>query len=159
MADAIYSEDEMQLILMVWGIPWERMNLAEMNRLTVVGYLIQNAVIRANRYLNALKDQRYVEGTQIMDTGAFTQLVRAFEDAKRNRLTECTLVKIDEAKKLEKKEKKISSLLRRSDYIGTMEDGLYVLLPNTDQKNAAYVIKRIREIGFESHIVTGEVMV
>ena len=159
MASAIFEGDEMEIILMIWGIPWERMNLAEMNRLTVVGYLIQNAVIRANRYLNALKDQRYVEGTQIMDTGAFTQLVRAFEDAKRNRLTECTLVKIDEAKKLEKTEKKISSLLRQSDYIGTMEDGLYVLLPNTDQKNAAYVIKRIREIGFESHIVTGEVMV
>ena len=25
MANAIYSEDEMQLILMIWGIPWERM--------------------------------------------------------------------------------------------------------------------------------------
>lgn len=157
MASAIWEGDQMEIILMVWGIPWERMNLAEMNRLTVVGYLIQNAVIRANRYLNALKDQRYVEGTQILDTGAFTQLVHAFEDAKRNGLTECTLVKIDEEKKLEKKGKKISELLRQSDYIGTMEDGLYVLLPNTDRQNAAYVITRIREIGFDSHIVTGEV--
>ena len=90
--------------------------------------------VRANRYLNALKEQRYVEGTQILDTKAFTQLVHAFEDAKRNGLTECTLVKIDSDKKLEKKGKKISVLLRQSDYIGTMEDSLYVLLPNTDQK-------------------------
>lgn len=157
MASAIWEGDQMEIILMVWGIPWERMNLAEMNRLTVVGYLIQNAVIRANRYLNALKDQRYVEGTEILDTEAFTQLVRAFEDAKRNGLTECTLVKIDAEKKLEKKGEKISTLLRQSDYIGTMEDGLYVLLPNTDQKNAAYVVTRISEIGFKSHIVTGEV--
>ena len=44
-----------------------------------------------------------------------------------------------------------------SDYIGTMEDSLYVLLPNTDQKNAVYVVKRIREIGFDSHVVTREV--
>ncbi len=51
MADAIYSEDEMQLILMVWGIPWERMTLGQANMLTVIGYLIQNAVVRANRYL------------------------------------------------------------------------------------------------------------
>ena len=157
MASAIFEGDEMEIILMIWGIPWERMNLAEMNRLTVVGYLIQNAVIRANRYLNALKDQRYVEGTQILGTEAFTQLVHAFEDAKRNGLTECTLVKIDAEKKLEKKGKKISALLRQSDYIGTLEDGLYVLLPNTDQKNAAYVIARMREIGLDSHVVTGEV--
>lgn len=52
MADAIYSEDEMQLILMVWGIPWERMTLGQANMLTVIGYLIQNAVVRANRYLS-----------------------------------------------------------------------------------------------------------
>jgi len=66
-------------------------------------------------------------------------------------------VKIDSDKKLEKKGKKISVLLRQSDYIGTMEDSLYVLLPNTDQKNAVYVVKRIREIGFDSHVVTREV--
>lgn len=43
MANAIYSEDEMQLILMIWGIPWERMTLGQANMLTVIGYLIQNA--------------------------------------------------------------------------------------------------------------------
>ena len=103
MANAIYEGEEMQIILMIWGIPWERMNLSEANRLTVVGYLIQNAVVRANRYLNALKDQRYVEGTNILDTEAFTLLVHAFEEAKRNGLTECSLVKIDEDKKIEKR--------------------------------------------------------
>ena len=66
-------------------------------------------------------------------------------------------MKIDSDKKLEKKGKKISVLLRQSDYIGTMEDSLDVLLPNTDQKNAVYVVKRIREIGFDSHVVTREV--
>lgn len=157
MANAIYEGEEMQIILMIWGIPWERMNLSEANRLTVVGYLIQNAVVRANRYLNALKDQRYVEGTNILDTEAFTLLVHAFEEAKRNGLTECSLVKIDVDKKFEKRGKKISALLRQTDYIGTMEDGLYVLLPNTDRKNAFYVIARISEIGYDSHVVTGEV--
>ena len=44
MASAVYSEDKMQLILMLWGIPWERMTLGEANRLTIVGFLIQNAV-------------------------------------------------------------------------------------------------------------------
>ena len=31
---------------MLWGLPWDRMNLAESNRLTVISYLIQNAVVR-----------------------------------------------------------------------------------------------------------------
>jgi len=38
MAQAIYAEDEMQIILMLWGLPWDRMNLAESNRLTVISY-------------------------------------------------------------------------------------------------------------------------
>ena len=29
MAGAVYSEEKMQLILMLWGIPWERMTLGE----------------------------------------------------------------------------------------------------------------------------------
>lgn len=64
----------MQTILMLWGLPWERMNLAEANRLTVVGYLIQNAVIRANRYLEALHTRRYVENSDILGQDAFKQL-------------------------------------------------------------------------------------
>ena len=71
MANAIYSEDEMQLILMIWGIPWERMTLGQANMLTVIGYLIQNAVVRANRYISALEQQRYIKGTNILEPEAF----------------------------------------------------------------------------------------
>lgn len=67
MAQAIYAEDEMQIILMLWGLPWDRMNLAESNRLTVISYLIQNAVVRANRYLEALREHRYLGNSSILE--------------------------------------------------------------------------------------------
>lgn len=157
MAYAIYSEESMQTILMLWGLPWERMNLAEANRLTVVGYLIQNAVVRASRYLEALRTRRYVEGSDVLGNEAFKQLVSAFFDARRRGLTECALLKIkhtDEnfkttAEQLEKK-------LRQTDYFGVLEDGLYVLLPNTDEEGAKGVIERFKSFGFESMIVNGE---
>ena len=159
MAYAIYSEETMQTILMLWGLPWERMNLAEANRLTVVGYLIQNAVVRANRYLEALHTRRYVEGSDILGQDAFKQLVTAFFDARRHGLTECTLLKIqhtdesfkETAEQLEKK-------LRQTDYFGVLADGLYVLLPNTDEEGAVGVIERFKGFGFESSVVNGEVI-
>ena len=149
MACAVYAEDKMQTILMLWGIPWERMNLAEANRLTVIGYLIQNAVVRAGHYLDALRERRYVEDSDILGNEAFKQLVKAFFDAKRNGLTECCLVKIQHtadnfkeiAQKLEKK-------LRQTDYFGVLSDGLYVLLPNTDDEAAQGVIERFLKEGF-----------
>lgn len=158
MANAIYSENEMQIILMVWGIPWERMNLAEANRLRVIGYLIQNAVVRANRYLDTLREDRYMEGTDILKEDAFIHLVTAFSNAKRDGLAECTLIKMGVSRgEFQRTARKIEKNLRRSDYMGLMEDRLYVLLTNTDEENAGYVLKRFQEIGCEGTVAREEV--
>lgn len=154
MADAIYAEDEMQLILMVWGIPWERMTLSQANMLIIIGYLIQNAVLRANRYLDALEQQRYLQGTKVLDAEAFESLVKAYLTARNKGLTECTVLEIDiEGKNLEKSGDELAGLMRQSDYIGKMSDGrLCALLSNTDSKDADYVIKRFAKTGYNSVI-------
>lgn len=154
MADAIYAEDEMQLILMVWGIPWERMTLSQANMLIIIGYLIQNAVLRANRYLDALEQQRYLQGTKVLDAEAFESLVRAYLTARNKGLTECTVLEIDiEGKNLEKSGDELAGLMRQSDYIGKMSDGrLCALLSNTDSKDAEFVVKRFAKTGYNSVI-------
>lgn len=157
MAYAIYSEESMQTILMLWGLPWERMNLADTNRLTIVGYLIQNAVVRANRYLEALHTRRYVEGSDILEQDAFKQLVTAFFDARRRGLTECILLKIRHTdENFKETAEQLGKKLRQTDYFGVLNDGLYVLLPNTDEDGAAGVIERFKGFGFESLIVNEE---
>ena len=157
MACAVYSEDQMQTILMLWGLPWERMNLAETNRLTVVGYLIQNEVVRASRYLDALRERRYVEDSDILGNEAFKQLVNAFFDAKRNGLTECCLLKIQHtAENFKETAQRLEKKLRQTDYFGVLSDDLYVLLPNTDDEDAEGVIARFKKEGFESTIVHTE---
>lgn len=157
MADAIYSEDEMQLILMVWGIPWERMTLSQANMLVVIGYLIQNAVVRANRYMEALEEQRYIEGTKILETDAFTDLVNAYLGARNKNLTECAILEIDvEADKHEQAAADLMKLMRQSDYIGELSDGhLYALLSNTEDKDAEFVMRRFAQAGYESRIKEG----
>lgn len=87
MATAIYEEEEIRLIIMVWGLSWEHMTLGEANFLTVVSYLIQNAVLRAQRYIKALEEARYREGSEILEPEAFESLVRAYEHAQGRNLT------------------------------------------------------------------------
>jgi hypothetical protein len=154
MAVAIYSEDEMQLLLMVWGIPWERMTLGQSNVLAVIGYLIQNAVVRANRYMEALQNQRYVAGTRILDTDAFVSLVKAYMGARRKNLTECAIIAIDvDAAGQEEAGIKLSKLLRQSDFLGRLTDGnLYALLSNTDNKSADFVVRRFGEAGYGARL-------
>lgn len=154
MANAIYSENDMQLIIMVWGIPWERMTLSQANMLVIVGYLIQNAVIRANRYLEALKNNRYVEGTNILGLEAFSSLVKAYLGARRKGLTECTILKIEvQTEDIDNAGAAIGELMRQTDYLGKLSDGgLYALLSNTNSSDADFVIQRFAEAGYKSRI-------
>ncbi len=160
MANAIYSEDEMQIILMVWGLPWERMTLSQANMLVVIGYLIQNAVVRANRYMEALENKRYLEGTNILETEAFKSLLGAFISASKRGLTICTVLCIEVIENdFEKAGEILSDKLRKTDYLGQLEDGkLYTLLSNTNKDDAAFVIKRFLESGYESSICEGLIL-
>ena len=154
MAGAVYSEDRMQLILMLWGIPWERMTLGEANRLTIVGALIQNAVVRANRYLEALKNRRYVEGTNVLDEEAFAQLVKAFSDAREKGLTEYTLLEVlAGGEDYEKVAIALGSAIRQTDYLGILKGGrLYALLSNTGRENVGGIMERFQNAGYDSRL-------
>lgn len=154
MASAVYAEGDMQLILMLWSIPWQRMTLGEANRLTIVGYLIQNAVVHANRYLEALRNRRYVEGTNVLDEEAFTQLAKAFSDARDKGLAEYALLEIlTEKQDFESVAVALGGAIRQTDYLGILRGGkLYVLLPNTNKENIGGVVERFRKSGYECRV-------
>lgn len=170
MASSIFNqEDQMQIIMMAWGIPWERMTLGQADLLTVVGYLIQNAVLRAARYINMLENRRYQENQYLMEQEAFSSLTRVFLDAREKQLTECVVVRLipleeaaagqeensliptaplSEKAALERYEvaaRELTSKIRNTDYIGVLEDGkMYILLTNTTIEDAAFVMERIQ---------------
>ena len=156
MANALFDDkDEMQMIMMIWGIPWESMTLGQANQLVVISALIQNAVLRSNRYLAVLESQRYVEDSSMLETEAFSRLMQAYLRAQDKGLTECTVLKVeaDQTAYLATG-KQLAGKLRQTDYIGTLEDGgLYTLLPNTAKEDAHYVINRFAELGYSSSIV------
>ncbi|MCI8766501.1 MAG: NAD(P)-dependent oxidoreductase [Ruminococcus sp.] len=154
MASAVYSEDDMQLIIMLWGVPWERMTLGEANRLTIVGYLIQNAVVRANRYLDVLRNERYVEGTSVLEEEAFTHLAKAFFDAKDKGLTEYILLEIfTNGWNYAQAADRLGGTMRQTDYLGLFKGGkLYALLPNTNKETVGGIIERFHELGYTCRI-------
>lgn len=155
MARAIYDGDEIRMIIMLWGLSWEKMTLGQANFLTVVSYLIQNAALRAQRYINALEDQRYQEGSNILEEKAFNSLVQAYTQAKEKNLAECVLLKICiEKEKYQEVDETMSGKLRDSDYMGMMPDGrLYVLLANATKENAVFVQERFEQNGYQTEVM------
>ncbi len=155
MANAIYEGDAMKNILMLWKIPWEKMTLGNANTLQVISLLIQNAVLRANRYLEVLHNQRFIENTKILTTEAFTELYTAYSHAVKRHLTVFTLLGVVTGEEpVIAASEKIIKKLRYSDYLGQGQDGkLYILLTNTDTENAVYVRNRLKQLGYDTVVL------
>ena len=155
MAQAIYEGGEIQMILMLWGLGWEKMTLGQANFLTVVSYLIQNAVLRARRYMTALEETRYMRESGILEQNAFQSLVESYSNAKKRNLVEYTLLKVmDAGDNLDEIGSKLTKCLRTNDYMGMLSDGrIYVLLGNTKQENAFVVQDRFAQNGYQAVIV------
>lgn len=153
MANAIFENDQMRIIVMAWGLPWEAMTLGKADLMSVVSALIQEAVLRAERYMTALESQRYEKNQRILNREAFSALVKAFFNARSKGLTECALLKCEGEDALSRTEE-IRPMLRSSDYFGTLDDGnLYFLLSSTSETDALVVQKRMAENGIQVSIV------
>lgn len=155
MARAIYEDDEIRMIIMLWGLSWEKMTLGQANFLTVVSYLIQNAALRAQRYMNALEEKRYKNGSNILGEEAFESLVQAYAQAKIKDLAECVLLKVNVSDERYKEiDENMTGKLRGSDYLGLRSDGrLYVLLANATKESAVFVQKRFEENGYQTEVM------
>lgn len=157
MACAIYdSDDVMQTIFMVWTIPWERMTLGQANQLVVIGSLIQDAVVRASRYISALEEERYINGTKMLDADAFGGLVTAYINAQKKGLTDCMILRLRDSENMpDDIGNQLAETLRDHDYAGRLEDNrIYILLSNATRVDAQYVMKRLEEkIGCKSDIL------
>lgn len=161
MAGAIYEGEAMRLLIMIWKLPWEKMTLGQANLLAVTGALIRDAVLRADRYLEALRSERYVEGTAIMRRDAFSSLVAAYRNAELRGLTEFSLLKAEagDGRSIRELSQGIAGKLRPNDYIGELDDNdLYVLLTNTDDAGANAVIGRMAQVGILCQLISNDQM-
>ena len=159
MASAIYSDEgEIETIIMIWTLPWESMTLGQANQLVIIGALIRSAVVRSNKYLKALEDETYIEGSRLMEPEAFKSLSEAYRRADDANLTECVVLKLNATGNDNIEDSKLLySKLRDHDYVGLFDDGtLGVLLANTDEKDALFVIGRLKELGFDCEIMEAE---
>lgn len=155
MANAIFSDGNMEIIIMVWGLSWENMTLGQSNQLVIVSALIQNAVLRSSNYLSTLADKRYIEGSRALAPESFEALVNAFLKAKEKGLSNCTLLRFS-SDRLSNSQMQIAVQdgIRMSDYFGCDKDGVwYSLLSNTEEDAAGLVIGRFAEKGIKAEII------
>ena len=153
MANAIFEGGQMKMLIFLWGLGWECMTLGQANYLVVVSYLIQNAVLRARRYMSVLEEKRYLKKSRILELDAFRTLVKSYSHAANRNLVEYTLLRIHTPNKIKTTANETEKFLRSTDYFGVLSNKkLYVLLANTSAEDAVFVQKRFAENGYETTI-------
>ena len=156
MACAIREGEDLRTIIMIWKLPWEKMTLGQAGILTVTSMLIQNAVLRAHRFLDVTRNERFIGDTRILKPEAFASVLEAYRNAAKQNLTQFTVLRIDgdgsDAVSVETGNR-AAACLRPDDYLGFDADGkLYVLLPNTSLKNAAVALSRLQSSGVNASV-------
>lgn len=146
MAGAMTDVDgNVNFAVFLWDLSYDHMTMYYCNLLRVICALIGNAVTRSAKYLDAVRNERMLPGTNIMRHSAFMEYIDIYRAAKEEQLAEFSLIYIStDGLPLKEWSDRISKLLRHTDSIGVLDDStLGVVLTNTDDKEALVVVRRL----------------
>ena len=145
------DENTMQYVILLWDMPYERMTQDAANMFRLLSLLIYQYIHRAMRYLDAIAHARYVSGTTILDEQPFRELVTIYSKATSKGLATASLLHISGLPyTLREADRQLRQLFRHDDLIGLINRQYFVLLPNTDQDEAALVSRRLAEKGLRA---------
>lgn len=155
-AIGIYNEDCLEVITMVWDIDLEHVNLHQSNLLSMLGKLLERSMSRALRYMDSIKGSTYLEGTSIMESESFYQMLDIYCAGESQGVLEYTLLAVDST--VEENPNLYAALVavtRGTDYIGMNKDGkLYVLLTNSSVRDSEGVAERFKNRGVNVSLVS-----
>lgn len=159
MAGGIYHEDTLESVIMIWSLPFENTTLYHINLFSVVLNLIAQAMHRANLYIEESRLTRYINGTSILTQKSFQKLMEIKKTGSDNNLAEFYILKItDTETSFKNLNDVIVPMLRQHDYLGVGEDeGLYLLLTNTNEDEAEFVIQRLVKKGIDTRKEVNEI--
>ena len=134
---------------MLWTKDLSKINLYESNMLALICRLIESSMNHAATYWNRLANQ-YIEGTNVLREEEFDKMYQICQEGSQQDKLEYTALRIP-GRFLQSRGKevcaKIASLVRQTDIIGEKDENICILLMNTNESEAEYVIQRFQNAG------------
>jgi len=114
---------------------------------TVILNLIAQALHRANLHIDESRLNRYLEETNILTQKSFKKIIDIQKQSTNTKLSEYLVLEIiKKEKSLKELNDIIVPVMRQHDYLGLGEnDNLYLLLANTNENEAEFVLKRLTQ--------------
>ncbi|WP_028609406.1 NAD-dependent epimerase/dehydratase family protein [Paenibacillus harenae] len=158
MCAPIYHNGEIAALISIEGMSFDKFSLYYQNLFKVTSELVSSALSRALAYIEAAEGRRYIEGTSILKKEVFEGILASKRKAKETHRTPYLLLEGDiNQTALKPISDKVASLLRETDYIGMVREGqLIVLLSQSTENDAEYVLSRFAQNQISMRVVKGE---
>lgn len=148
LAGGIFIDASLEAIIMLWSLPFENNTLYHVNMFKVLLKLITQALFQSQLHIEESRLSRYVRDTSILTEKSFVKILEIQKQGSSTNLADYYLLEIIRNELTDKElDSKISPLLRDQDYLGLIKDKLYLLLTNTNEYEAQFVIKRLDKMG------------
>ncbi|MDQ8736270.1 NAD-dependent epimerase/dehydratase family protein [Paenibacillus sp. LHD-38] len=140
----VVSNGEVVAVVSLHGLKFDNFSLYYQNLFKITIDLISSSLSRALSYVEATGSQRYLEGSQVLKPEVFADILATKRLASSKHGVEFVLLSAGSADAaLPELANHIFRSLRETDYLGLGHDGqLLVLLSNSGQQDAAYVLER-----------------
>lgn len=151
--------DRLQLIgcIVIYQSEFERLTLSYQNYFKVITSLIATSLMKAYIYDAAVEKDRYIEGTEILKTDCFNEMLMSRYRLKHENGVAFSVLEVEYDKAdFEKVGQLANSVLRDTDAIGlNEEEALMIILSNTENEEAQFVINRLEKLGVNVTLLRG----
>ncbi|MBO8164768.1 MAG: GDP-mannose 4,6-dehydratase [Brevibacillus sp.] len=155
-AAPIVHDNEAIALVCLYDQAFERFTLYHENLFKIAVEIISRSLARAFTYVSATENERFVEGTSVLQESAFREVLRSKMQAKEQAQADFTLLSVQATEEnLKDVAERTMRLMRDTDYLGILEGRLVLLLSNTGPKEADAAAARLKQNGITTEQMGG----
>jgi hypothetical protein len=158
MAAPVLRDGAVIAVIQLYDLSFEDLSLYKQDLLRITARLISDALNRAYLYEGQVQDKKYIPNTRVLVAEEFAKIQREIYKNRSDRynyVAAFTLKIITGKADMREISGKMLGVLREEDFIGLDKEGkVNIILWNIDEKMIPAVQRRIKNIGFDSVLVS-----
>lgn len=151
----VYDRDQLVAMIMICKAQYEQMATYYINLIKVLCGLIQASLVRAATYNIAVEGKIFIEGTRILASDRFEEILSIKRKMKEDNLADFKLLRIENrTEDITKLSDLVSQGIRATDTLGRGKDGvIYLILAQAKHDSVDFVLRRLGKLGVKCSVV------
>ena len=149
MAAPILYQGEVIGVVELFGLDFKHWSLYNLNLFSITMRLISASMGRAYQYEAEAQEKRYHNGTRILRSEAFAEILQELRERRKlqGEMPLGVLKVPQEGRSLDELDSICGRVTRNEDFLGEYQGSFYILLPDADESVCNMVIERLAKEG------------